>query len=142
AAASQRTAPGVQQPCPQRLQKPRTAVVGGTAADPQDDPPGTGLQLCQYQLAGTEGGGYQGIALRRGDPVQAAGCGHLDTCLAVAQPAPVRLYQFTQGTAYRFIPALPRGSGKQGFDSPLTPIGPGTQMQQGIGEGPPPARGY
>src|SRR5690606_19653305 len=31
---------------------------------------------------------------------------------------------------------------KQGIDRPLTPIGHGTQMQQGIGEDPPPARGY
>ncbi len=77
----------------ERLDHASTAVIGGAAADTENEVLHPHLQRGQDQLAGAEAGGEQRIALLGRHQMDAGGGGHLDDgALAITQQADEALH--------------------------------------------------
>ncbi|MNH19138.1 hypothetical protein D3C79_788640 [compost metagenome] len=114
----------IEQPQAQRTQHAAAGVIGRTAADGQDDPPGTGIQCRADQLAGAEGAAAARIALIEAKQLQAAGGGHFDDRrVALGQPAPARLHRLTQRPAHLQAAQLASTGGNDGLHAALTAVG-------------------
>ena len=99
----------VQQPRAQRLHHARAAVVGGAAADADNDMPDALVQRALDQLAGAERSGGQGIALRGGHQLQPAGGRHFDKGGAcVAGEAVEGVYRRAERSGYAQVDDTPR----------------------------------
>ena len=91
AAGRQAVSFGVQQPRAQRGQHACAGVVGGGAAQAQDDVARAGVERGQDQLAHAVAAGAHRISARRRDQLQAGSGGHFDDGRAVRQHAPDRV---------------------------------------------------
>ena len=79
----------VEEPEPERRECPRAPIIGGAAAEPEDEPFATSLQRRAHQLAGAGGGGAPGVSLTRCEQAQPGGRGHLDDGRAPRVQQPV-----------------------------------------------------
>ena len=126
--------PSVEKTHPQRLQQPHTRIIGGTAAQPEDDARGTRVKRLTDQLTGAETTGQARVTLLTRHPMQTAGCGHFDHRRALPQPAPVRLDRRPHGATHLAFTALTPDSSQYGIDRTLAAIGHGPQQTLGLGK--------
>ncbi|MNT50455.1 hypothetical protein D3C72_1873750 [compost metagenome] len=114
----------VEQAHAQRLQRTGTPVVGGTAADGQDDAPGTGIQRGTHQLPGAEGAADARITLLQRHQLQTAGFCHLnDRGVAFGQPTPMGLDRLAQWSLHPSAAQLASAGGENRLDRAFTAVG-------------------
>ncbi|MNF88312.1 hypothetical protein D3C84_708040 [compost metagenome] len=107
--------------CPQHA---TASIVGGTAADGQNDSPCACIKGGSDQLSGAECAAATGIALRQAEQLQATGLGHLDDRrAALGQPAPARLNRFYQRALYLLTAQFTAAGGDDRFHRTFATIG-------------------
>lgn len=126
AAARRQAVPlGVQQPRAQRGQHAGAGVVGGGAAQAQDDVTRAGVECSQDQLAHAVAAGAHRVSARRRDQLQAGSGGHFDDGRAVRQHAPDRVDLVAQRIVHGLHARFARGRGEHRLDRALAAIGHG-----------------
>ena len=132
-ARRQRAAGGVFQVHAEGAQHAAAGVVGGAAAEAEDDAHGAGVQRGADQLAGAVAAGAQHVALGRRHPLQAAGRGHLDQRAALAgQPAPVRQQRRAERAAHPALALLAAGGREQRRHGAFAAVGHRPAQQLGL----------
>ncbi|MNS92623.1 hypothetical protein D3C72_1267660 [compost metagenome] len=125
-AQGNRAAIGLEQLAAERLDHAGTAVVGGTAADAEDEVSDPHLQRGQDQLASAEAGGEQRIALLRCHQMDTGGRRHLDDgTLAITQQADETLHLVAKGRGHLDRQYVTTGGIHQGLHRALAAIGHG-----------------
>ena len=135
---------GVQKPDAQGGGHPRAAVVGGAAAQADDEAGKAPFQRLPQQFAGAVGGGGQRVAAALGDEGQPGGTGHFDNRrFAVAHHAPAGFQGLAQWPGHLAGEHLPAGAFHQGVQRAVAPVGHRRQHYCGLGQsgGHPPGDG-
>ena len=123
----------IQQPGAQGLGHAGAAVVGGRAAEADDDLLCALVQGLADQLARAIGGGHQWVAGLLIDELDAAGCSHLDgRCTAIAQNAVASGDGQAQRPGGPGLDHAASGGIDQGLDRALAAIGHGHKDHFGL----------
>ncbi len=117
--------------------EPGAAVVGGAAADADDQASGARVDCGEDQLAGAARGGDEGIAPGGRDQDEPGGGGHLEhRGLAVSQHAERRPDRFTSRAGdFGFVRGA-AGGGDQGVDGSFAAVGHGDRVDRCARAGP------
>ena len=114
----------IEQSVAQRLGETRAAVVGGAAADSDDDAPGARIESRAQQLTGTERRRSQRISAVRGHQHQAGGLRHLDDGrVAIAEEAVTCGEALAERPGDRELANPSAGGGDQRIDGSLAAVG-------------------
>ncbi|MNZ76920.1 hypothetical protein D3C78_954420 [compost metagenome] len=106
------------------LQHSHPGIIGGAATETEDDLACPGLQRRADQLASAVAGGPGRVALALGDPVQAAGRGHLDHRRAIVQQPPVCGHRMAhQRATHPAFAAFARPGCQHGVHGALATVG-------------------
>jgi len=124
AAGRQRLAVRIQQARAQRLQHAGAAVLGGAAAQAQQDAPRALRQRGGDQLAHAVGAGAQGVALAARNPHQAGGLGHFNQGrFTVAQHGKTRIDRRAQRAAHGVAQQLAASGADQRIQRAFAAVG-------------------
>ncbi len=111
------------------------AIVGGAAADTQDDGFHSLVQGRAHQLAGTVGAGVEGVPLVRDEKRQTGCGGHFnDRGFAVAENAPPGFHGIALGASDRCFPEPAVRRGDKGVHRTFAAVGNGHQVKGGGGK--------
>ena len=126
----------VEEVVPERLRHAGTAVVGGAAADADDEMAGPLVVGALQQLADAVGGRDPGVAFRRRHEGQPRGLCHLDHgSRSGVDHAVAGVHRIAQRAAHLEGPSLAMRGGDERVDGAVAPIGNWHQHEVRVGRG-------
>jgi hypothetical protein len=113
----------VKQLATQGLKNAYACIVGGTAAQTNDNFPGALIQRCHNKLTNPVRSGRQRITLRAGNLLQPCSFSHFNEGYVFGQQSPTGCDGFTVGVLYVFTYTPATGRGKNGIQRTFATIG-------------------